>query len=65
MDADIFRTSKGGGSKGLGEILPEPLGQILELPAETCTEFSNECRWTGGERLYSIRSAENIFAYGK
>ena len=44
---------------------PVPLGQILELPAKTCTEFSNECRWTGGERLYSIRSAVNTLAYRK
>ena len=36
---------------------------ILELPAETSTEFSNKWRWTGGERLYSIRSGENILTY--
>ena len=36
---------------------------ILELPAETSTEFSNKWRWTGGERLYSIRSGEDILTY--
>ena len=36
---------------------------ILELPAETCREFSNKWRWKGGERLYSIRSGEDILTY--
>ena len=36
---------------------------ILELPADTSTEFSNKWRWTGGERLCSFRSRENIITY--